>query len=229
MFHDSGHSTSGLFKPALRTSYSPGYRRLRVRRHLGVVSDGAVGCGARPYCITLLQSSNSASTPSPLGRFPREVFTPLQGRRLGFPADAVGSFRTATEFVSGNVGAGVVQPRVDAIPGAGVGRCTQQILGTDTESIGSPNPRFEKGCASVPEVLLRAAWGGSNFSTTRQYAIWLVEALGVRCESSSGNVGEFTRPGHSSTDCCGAPGGIRTHNRRIRSPREQSNLLIDQY
>ena len=64
---------------------------------------------------------------------------------------------------------------------------------TDTESIGSPTVGFERGCTSRSEVLLRAAWGGSNFSTTRQYAIWLVEALGVRCESSSGNVGEFTQ------------------------------------
>ena len=112
---------------------------------------------------------------------------------MGLPAGAAGSFSTATEAVSGNLGAGGLQPHADTVPGAGVGRVSQQALGTETVFIGSPTVGFERGCTSRSEVLLRAAWGGSNFSTTRQYAIWLVEALGVRCESSSGNVGEFTQ------------------------------------
>ena len=101
--------------------------------------------------------------------------------------------RDPTEAVSGNLGASVLQPHVDTVPGAGADRFSQRVLGTETVFIGSPIVGFERGCTSRSEVLLRAAWGGSNFSTTRQYAIWLVEALGVRCESSSGNVGEFTQ------------------------------------
>ena len=105
----------------------------------------------------------------------------------------MGPCEGATEAVPGNVGAGVLQPHVDTVPGAGIGRSSPQIVTTETVFIGSPTVGFERGCTSRSEVLLTAAWGGSNFSTTRQYAIWLVDAIGVRCESSSGNVGEFTQ------------------------------------